>query len=198
MKFTRFRSVKNKASSKRLHHIYVPHSQAAPHEQLIPPSAGFCIDGQPQGTHSAFGGWLHPASADKVSDVVNIGKFMKKYWKCKIMRQFFWSQWEKNVLLWCVSHSLSNRWISFRPLTDHAEVLTDYIGILKYPNRQKVICTLYCKIKSKFLFLWTIRIEPTLKRADFFVSLIQFMPMSKTYIPKMGPKKAALHQSDAR
>ena len=47
--------------------------------KLIPPSAGFCIDGQPQGTHSAFGGWLHPASADKVSDVVNIGKFMKKY-----------------------------------------------------------------------------------------------------------------------
>ena len=44
-----------------------------------PPSTGFCIDGQPQGTHSAFGGWLHPASADKVSDVVNIGKFMKKY-----------------------------------------------------------------------------------------------------------------------
>ena len=47
--------------------------------KLIPPSAGFCIDGQPQGTHSAFGGWLHHASADKVSDVVNIGKFMKKY-----------------------------------------------------------------------------------------------------------------------
>lgn len=23
--------------------------------------------------------WSHPASADKVSDVVNIGKFMKKY-----------------------------------------------------------------------------------------------------------------------
>ena len=39
-----------------------------------------------------------------------------------------------------------------RPLTDHIEVLTDYIGILKYPNRQKVICTLYSKIKSKFLF----------------------------------------------
>ena len=132
------------------------------------------------------------------SDVVNIGKFMKKYWKSKIMRQSFLKPMRKNVLLWCVSQSLSNRWISFRPLTDHAEVLTDYIGILKYPNRQKVICTLYCKIKSKFLFLWTIRIEPTLKRADFFVSLIQFMPMSKTYIPKMGPKKAALHQSDAR
>ena len=163
-----------------------------------PPAMGFCFGGRPQGTHSAFDGLPQPTSADKVSDVVNIGKFMKKYWKSKIMRQFFWSQWEKNVLLRCVSQSLSNRWISFRPLTDHAEVLTDYIGILKYPNRQKVICTLYCKIKSKFLFLWTIRIEPTLKRADFFVSLIQFMPMSKTYIPKMGPKKAALHQSDAR
>lgn len=24
---------------------------------------------------------------------------------------------------------------SFRPLTDHAEVLTDHIEILKYPNR---------------------------------------------------------------
>ena len=36
-----------------------------------PPSAGFCIGGQPQGTY--------PASADKVSDMVNIGKFMKKY-----------------------------------------------------------------------------------------------------------------------
>ena len=29
-----------------------------------------------------------------------------------------------------------------------------------------------------------------LKRADFFVSLIPFMPMSKNYIPKMGPEKA--------
>ena len=132
------------------------------------------------------------------SDVVNIGKFMKKYWKCKIIRKFFEND-EKRIFCFAAClKALSNRWISLRPLTDHAEVLTDYIGILKYPNRQKVICTLYCKIKSKFLFLWTIRIEPTLKRADFFVSLIQFMPMSKTYIPKMGPKKAALHQSDAR
>ena len=57
----------------------VPHSQAAPHEQLFPPSAGFCFGGLPQGTHSAFGGQSHPASADKVSDMVNIGKFMKKY-----------------------------------------------------------------------------------------------------------------------
>ncbi len=46
---------------------------------FFPPSAGFCIGGQPQGTHSAFGGRTHPALADKVSDVVNIGKFMKKY-----------------------------------------------------------------------------------------------------------------------
>ncbi|MDY4626718.1 MAG: hypothetical protein SO442_08950 [Prevotella sp.] len=44
-----------------------------------PPSADFCIGGRPQGTHSAFGGQSHLASADKVSDVVNIGKFMKKY-----------------------------------------------------------------------------------------------------------------------
>ena len=36
-----------------------------------PPATGFCFGGRPQGTH--------PASADKVSDVVNIGKFMKKY-----------------------------------------------------------------------------------------------------------------------
>ena len=28
---------------------------------------------------------------------------------------------------------------SFRPLTDHTEVLTDHIEILKYPNRQEVI-----------------------------------------------------------
>ena len=34
------------------------------------------------------------------------------------------------------------------------------------------------------------RIEPTLQRADFFVSPIQFIPMSKTYIPKYEPKKA--------
>ena len=33
-----------------------------------PPATGFCIGGRPQ-----------PASADKVSDMVNIGKFMKKY-----------------------------------------------------------------------------------------------------------------------
>ena len=74
-----FQASRTKASSKRLHHIYVPHSQAAPHEQLIPPSAGFCIGGRPQGMHPAFGIRPHPASADKVSDVVNIGKFMKKY-----------------------------------------------------------------------------------------------------------------------
>ena len=53
-------------------------------EQLLmsnssPPATGFCFGGRPQGTHSAFGGWPHPTSADKVSDVVNIGKFMKKY-----------------------------------------------------------------------------------------------------------------------
>ena len=40
-----------------------------------------------------------------------------------------------------------------RPLTDHTEVLTDHIGILKYSNRQKVIYTLYCEIETKFLFL---------------------------------------------
>ena len=121
----------------------------------------------------------------------NIGKFMKKYWKCKIMRKVFWSQWEKKIFCFaaCIK-AHSNRWISFRPLTDHAEVLTDHIEIPKYSNRQKVIYTLYCKIETKFLFLWTIRTEPTLIRANFFVSLIQFMPMSKTYIPKMGPKKA--------
>ena len=44
-----------------------------------PPSADFCIGGRPQGTYSAFGGWSHPASADKVSDVVNVGKYTKKY-----------------------------------------------------------------------------------------------------------------------
>lgn len=44
-----------------------------------PPSAGFCFGGRPKGTHSAFGGLPQPASADKVSDMVNIGKFMKKY-----------------------------------------------------------------------------------------------------------------------
>ena len=49
----------------------VPHRQAAPHEQLFPTYAGFCFGGLPQRTH--------PASADKVSDKVNIGKFMKKY-----------------------------------------------------------------------------------------------------------------------
>ena len=48
-----------------------PHCQAASHKQLIPPATGFCFGGQPQGAY--------PASADKVSDVVNIGKFMKKY-----------------------------------------------------------------------------------------------------------------------
>ena len=36
-----------------------------------PSSAGFCFGGLPQRTN--------PTSADKVSDVVNIGKFMKKY-----------------------------------------------------------------------------------------------------------------------
>ena len=39
--------------------------------------------------------------------------------------------------------------------------------------------------------------KPTLKRADFFVSLIQFMPMSKTYIPKIGPKKAVAFTNTA-
>ena len=37
----------------------------------LPPSAGFCMFVLPQGSH--------PASADKVSDAVNMGKFMKKY-----------------------------------------------------------------------------------------------------------------------
>ncbi len=55
-----------------------------------------------------------------------------------------------------------------RPRTDHIEVLTDHIGILKYPNRQKVTIASFCEIESKSLFLWTIRIEPTLQRADFF------------------------------
>lgn len=45
---------------------------------------------------------------------------------------------------------------------------TDHIGILKYPNRQKVTIASFCEIESKSLFLWTIRIEPTLQRADFF------------------------------
>ena len=49
----------------------VPHRQAAPHEQLFPTYAGLCFGGLPQRTH--------PASADKISDAVNIGKFMKKY-----------------------------------------------------------------------------------------------------------------------
>lgn len=43
--------------------------------------------------------------------------------------------------------------IPLRPLTDHAEVLTDLIEILKYPNRQQVIIALYCKIETEFLFL---------------------------------------------
>ena len=34
-KFAKFSDVKNKAPSKRLHRIYVPHSQVAPHEQLF-------------------------------------------------------------------------------------------------------------------------------------------------------------------
>ena len=50
--------------------MYVSHCQVAL-SGSSQPSAGFCIDGRPQGTQ--------PASADKVSDVVNIGKFMKKY-----------------------------------------------------------------------------------------------------------------------
>ena len=70
-----------------------------------PPSAGFCFGGRPQGTHSAFDGQPQPASADKVWDVVNIGKFMKKYWKCKIMRKVFEVNEKKDVLLCCVSQS---------------------------------------------------------------------------------------------
>ena len=65
----------------------VPHRQAAPHEQLFPTYAGFCFGGLPQRTH--------PALADKVSDVVNIGKFMKKYWKSKIKRKVFFEANEK-------------------------------------------------------------------------------------------------------
>ena len=60
LKLAIFRSVKNKASSKRLHHIYVPHSQAAPHEQLFPPSADFCFGGRLQGQHPAFVGRHQP------------------------------------------------------------------------------------------------------------------------------------------
>ena len=44
-----------------------------------PPATGFCFGGRPQGMHSAFDGLPQPASADKVSDMGNIGKFMKKY-----------------------------------------------------------------------------------------------------------------------
>jgi len=35
LKLARFQSVKNKASSKRLHHIYGPHYQDAPHRHLF-------------------------------------------------------------------------------------------------------------------------------------------------------------------
>ena len=119
-----------------------------------PPSAGFCFGGRPQGTHSAFGGWSHPASADKVSDMVNIGNVMKKYWKSKIKRKVFLKPMRKKMCCFAAClKALSNRWFFLRPLTDHIEVLTDHIEILKYSNRQKVICTLYCKIETKFLFL---------------------------------------------
>ena len=49
----------------------VPHSQAAPHEQLIPPSAGFCIVMQAVG--------LRLLSPPMTSDVVHKGKFTKIY-----------------------------------------------------------------------------------------------------------------------
>ena len=117
--------------------IYVPHSQTAPHEQPFPPATGFCFGGRPQGTHSAFGIRPHPASADKVSDVVNIGKFMKKYWKMQNNEKVFLKPMRKKMFCFAAClKDLSNRWIFFRPLTDHIEVLTDHIGILKYPNGQ--------------------------------------------------------------
>ena len=76
----------------------VPHRQAAPHEQLFLTYAGFCFGGLPQRTH--------PALADKVSDMVNIGKSMKKYWKCKIMRKVIWRWWEKKIFCF-VCHLLT-------------------------------------------------------------------------------------------
>ena len=71
MKLARFQIVKNKALSKRLIHKWFPTIKSFLLSNSSPPSAGFCI-----------GRWAQvpqPASADKVSDVVNIGKFMKKY-----------------------------------------------------------------------------------------------------------------------
>ena len=79
MNLARFQIVKNKALSKRLIHKSIPTVKSLLMSNFFPPSAGFCFGGQPQGTHSAFDGLPQPASADKISDVVNIGKFMKKY-----------------------------------------------------------------------------------------------------------------------
>ena len=43
VKVAKFQSVKNKASSKRLNHIYDPQCQEAPHEHLFPTLCGLLL-----------------------------------------------------------------------------------------------------------------------------------------------------------
>ncbi len=44
--------------------------------------------------------------------------------------------WRIGHFAWYFLYYVPIGQISLRPLTDHIEVLTDHIGILKYPNRQ--------------------------------------------------------------
>ena len=83
VKVAKFQSVKNKASSKRLNHIYDPHCQEAPHEHLFPTLCRLLHVERPQGLHPAKppSGFEHGSRLQIYTNILIYINFSKKIFK---------------------------------------------------------------------------------------------------------------------
>ena len=81
-----FRQVKNKASDKRLNHIYDPQCQEAPHEHLFPTLYGLLHDGRPLESHPAKlpSGLRTRFSIANINNIFDSYQLFTKYFQKKL------------------------------------------------------------------------------------------------------------------